>query len=292
MMTVAPAATASSTWDRWSHSTSTMRPGHSGLGPGHGLADGQPGQVVVLDQHGVGQAPPVVVATAGPDRGLLEGPEPGVVLRVSSTRVAGLAARTASTYRRVREATPDRCPRKLSTVRSAVRMERREPMTSATRSPGATAAPSPIRQATSRVGSICWKASSAQARPAITPASRLTMATRAVAVAGTGRRGQVAQGQQVLGQGPGHRVDHRTGGAGRRRPGPAWAPRGPATALKAADVRPVTAWRVRPATATPSRVVDDPPAPTVGGLGVVTAGVGPPGLAADGGRAQERRRPR
>ena len=76
MTTVAPAATASATWSSRSHSTSTMRPGHEVPGPGHRLGDGEPAQVVVLDQDGLGQAAPVVVPAAGPDRRLLQGPQP------------------------------------------------------------------------------------------------------------------------------------------------------------------------------------------------------------------------
>ena len=75
MTTVAPAATASSTWSRRSHSTSTMRPGHRCRARSTASVIDSPAEVVVLHQHGLGQAAPVVVAAAGPDRRLLQGPE-------------------------------------------------------------------------------------------------------------------------------------------------------------------------------------------------------------------------
>ncbi len=75
MTTVAPAATASATWSLTValHLDHPARP--QVPGPGHRLGDRRPAEVVVLDQHGLGQAAPVVVAAAGPDRGLLQRPE-------------------------------------------------------------------------------------------------------------------------------------------------------------------------------------------------------------------------
>src|SRR5207302_3767693 len=49
--------------------------GPAGPGPPHGLGDPAVTEVVVLDEDGVGQVAPVVGAAAGPDGGLLQGPE-------------------------------------------------------------------------------------------------------------------------------------------------------------------------------------------------------------------------
>ena len=54
-----------------------MRPGHSVPGAGDGVGDGGAGEVVVLDQHGVGEPQAVVGAAAGADGGLLEEAEAG-----------------------------------------------------------------------------------------------------------------------------------------------------------------------------------------------------------------------
>ena len=94
---------------------------------------------------------------------------PGVVLRVSQTWVAGLAAATASTSSRVALATPDRWHRKFSAVRSAVSRVRSGARTVATASPGATRSPSARVQVSSIAVSTCAEASVAQARPARTP---------------------------------------------------------------------------------------------------------------------------
>ena len=68
----APARAASATWSRASHSISTIRPGHSVAGPAHRVGDARPGQVVVLDQDGVGEAGAVAGAAAGAHGRLLE----------------------------------------------------------------------------------------------------------------------------------------------------------------------------------------------------------------------------
>src|SRR5579875_3512533 len=99
---------------------------------------------------------------------------PGSVFRVSTTRVDGLAAPTASTTRRVAVATPDRWHRKLRAVRSAVRIDASGPRTSPTTDPASTAVPSGACQSTSTAGSTWRKVSSTQSRPARTPGSRAT----------------------------------------------------------------------------------------------------------------------
>ncbi len=102
---------------------------------------------------------------------------PGVVLRVSSTRVAGFAACTTSTNLLVNVATPDRWHKKFSMVRSAVNTERKEPSTVATTVPGPTALPSGTTQRTASEGSTSAQVRLAQAEPASTPGRRATTAT-------------------------------------------------------------------------------------------------------------------
>ena len=110
---------------------------------------------------------------------------PGVVLRVSHTRQAGLAAATASTKRRVSDATPDRWHRKLSAVRSAVSTDASGPVTVAITSPGPTRSPSARCQVTVTAGSTRANVSAAQAVPATTPSARARMAAATLASGGT-----------------------------------------------------------------------------------------------------------
>ena len=78
----------------------------------------------------------MVRAAAGADGGLLEGPQPGRRLARVEDRDAGVHRGTASTSARVAVAMPERWPRKLSAVRSAATIERIDPATVATTSPG------------------------------------------------------------------------------------------------------------------------------------------------------------
>ena len=100
----APASTASWTCSSRSHSTSTVRAGHRRRAARHRLGDREPGQVVVLHEHDVGQRAAVVDAA----RRLARPPSRGPAARGAScgcprSRVAGLAAAAASTNRRVRD---------------------------------------------------------------------------------------------------------------------------------------------------------------------------------------------
>ena len=100
----------------------------------------QPGQVIVLDQDGVVQPDPVVLAAAAPDRVLLQRRQPGVVLRVS--RIAALVPATSATNRAVRVAIPLSRWRKFKAVRSNASSERIGPAIRAISLPPDTRSPS------------------------------------------------------------------------------------------------------------------------------------------------------
>ena len=102
-----------------------------------------------------------------------------MVLRVQQIRASVLA--TAATRVPVAVATPERCPRKLSAVRSAVRIDRVRPSKVATTSPASTRAPSAPLKRTSNVGSTSLKVSDAACTPASRPPSRATTWARALA---------------------------------------------------------------------------------------------------------------
>ena len=158
-------------------------------------------------------------------------------------------------------------------------------MTSATRSPGATAPPSPIRQVTSSVGSTWWKASRAQARPATTPARPAhhgharpwwSAGTRAAVRSPSGSRSSararatasttaIRGGSRSTGRRAGPGGVHRAAPSRRHRPG---GVAGPAC------------------TATPSASCTMRRRQRSDGVGVVAAGVGSPGLLADRGRGE------
>ena len=91
------------------------------------VGDRHTSEVVVLDQHRLGETPAVVVSSARTHRGLLERPQargrlPGVEYPGGRVRLA-----TAATKSAVSDATPDRWPRKLNAVRSEVRIDRSGP---------------------------------------------------------------------------------------------------------------------------------------------------------------------
>ena len=98
-------------------------------------------------------------------------------------------------------------------MRSAVRMGRNGPVTSMMVWPGTSTLPSPTYQIRGRSGSSWRNVSVTHALPASTPDWRARKATCAVAASGTERGGDVAIGQQVLGQGACHRVGHHRIGA-------------------------------------------------------------------------------
>ncbi len=98
---------------------------------------------------------------------------PGVVLRVSRTRVPVPARARASAQRRVSVATPDRWQSRLSIVRSAVSRPRTRPVTASTLSPGCTRAPSLPMRSTAKSPSVATSSTArATGSPASTPACR------------------------------------------------------------------------------------------------------------------------
>ena len=108
-----------------SHSTSTVRPGHSARARAHRVGDADAGEVVVLHQHEVRQRAAVVHAAAGAHRGLLERTQAGQ--RLAGVPAPAPRSPAASTKRRVAVATPERWHRKLSAVRSPVSTDRSGP---------------------------------------------------------------------------------------------------------------------------------------------------------------------
>ena len=93
------------------------------------------GDVVVLDQHRIIQAEPVVGSAADPHRVFLREPQPRH--RFAGAADLRLVPSIASAMPRVAEATPLRWQRKFSAVRSAVSMPRAGPQIVAIVSPGA-----------------------------------------------------------------------------------------------------------------------------------------------------------
>src|SRR3954470_5566801 len=82
-------------------------------------------------------------------------------------------------------ATPDSRCRKFSATRSAVRIEREAPATSATTPPSSRHTPSVTCSCQRTVGSTRWNTASAARNPAITPGAFCVSTARAVASAGT-----------------------------------------------------------------------------------------------------------
>ena len=108
---------------------------------------------------------------------------PGRVLRVSRMRHSVPA--TASTKRRVTVAVADSSCRKLSAVRSPVRIARAGPAISNTTAPAVTGSPSAARQVMRTCGSRRVKVASAQGRPHRMASSRVTSRPRTCCAAGT-----------------------------------------------------------------------------------------------------------
>ena len=200
---------ASVTWSSVSHSTSTMPARPAALGRGATASVmAMPAEVVVLDEHGVGERARWLVAAAGAHRRLLEGPQ----ARAWSCGCRGPDRRVgrrgpASTKRRVRVATPERWQRKLSAVRSAVRIERSGPVTSTTSRPAASVVAVGRHASRPRPsGRPRRKVSVAQARPASTPSARARARRARSRLVGDQGGGEVADGTEVLGERPGHGV--------------------------------------------------------------------------------------
>ena len=143
----APAPTASATWSRVSHSTSTASPGNASRTACEGLPDATGGvDVVVLDERGVAQRHPVVDPAAAADRVLLQRPQPRRGLAGVADQRAGALDRVHP--RRVSVATPDSRHSRFSVVRSTVSSRRTGPDAVSTTSPGCTRSPSAAGRAT------------------------------------------------------------------------------------------------------------------------------------------------
>ena len=120
-------ATASSTWSGAVALDLDAAPGHSSPGSEHGGRDRRAREVVVLDQHHVGQR-----SRGGwprPRRAPRPSPAPAARAGSCGCRGPRHRRRRRSTNCRVSDAIPDRWHRKLSAVRSPVRIERRGPST-------------------------------------------------------------------------------------------------------------------------------------------------------------------
>ena len=234
-----------------------MRPGHQRAGRGHRLGDADAGQVVVLHQHGVGQAGAVVGAAAGAHRRLLEGAQAGRRLagvEDPGRRVGGRAPRRRTA--RVSVATPDRWQRKLSAVRSAVRIERSGARHLHDRGAGRhLAAVGDVPDDARPRGRPARRPRARTARPATTPSCR----GHARELGGRRRPGTSAAVRSPSGRGP--------------RPGPAPRRRATAPGVRHGSVRVGRLRRSRRARG--RRVpVDDAAAPRRVGVGVVAPGVG------------------
>ena len=171
--TSAPASTACFTWSWVSHSTSTVRPGQCSRARSTASSMVMPVRwlsftITKSDRLPRWLAPPPARTAA-----FSSARNPGVVLRVSQMRAFPWVARTQC---RVVDATPERCCRKFSAVRSAVSIDASGPSTCARVWPGPTSWPSSACQRTSSAGSTWWNTSVAAAQPARTPSSRATMA--------------------------------------------------------------------------------------------------------------------
>ena len=165
------------------------------------------GHVVLLQQHHRGQVAPVVGRPAGGHRVLVQRPQaPGAVLRVSSTRTGRPS--TAATKAAARVAMPHIRCRKFSAVRSAVRMDRADPVHGQQRVAGPTRSPSATSGRPGRSGSTWPKTSAATGIPATTPAPRArTDRVRAPVGRDAPPGGHVVAGG-VLGQRPPDRLPH------------------------------------------------------------------------------------
>ncbi len=188
-------------------------------GPGHGLADRHAPEVVVLDEHGLGQAAPVVVAAARPHGRLLEGPQ-------ARRRLAGVqhACRRIGHPHRVDERPGEgRHARQVSEEiergplggddRAQRPLEGRHHVSRADRRPVGPL-PTEVHRRVDLGEGLDDAGPTGQhaAFPAHDVDDR-------PAPGGEQRRAQVPERQDVLGDGPGHGLDHcRTGGVAFRFP--------------------------------------------------------------------------
>ena len=213
-----------------------------------------------------------------------------MVLRVSSTRVAGLAARDCVDEAPGQRGHPGEVAEEVEggALGGEDRAQRAADLGhhGARRRPST---PSASCQSTTRSGSTWAKVSTAQRRPATTPGCRLTMATVPITVGGrrARRSGHPAGSTSSARARP--TASTTAGGAGRRRP------HRPPRLVRHLSIRSVVPARLEPgpATADPVRTATMSPVCTSRRrqprrrLGKVAPGVGAPGLVAERGRSQQ-----
>ena len=203
--------------------------GHLAARAGDGVdqAGAGQGEVVVLHEHPVVEAHPVVDAAAGAHRVLLQGAQPGRRLaRVEHLR----RARRPPRRRPSGVATPDRWQSRLSRVRSAVSTARAGPSISPTTVPGSRRSPSRGAPVARDAGLAAAPPRPPRVRPARRPGGRRPARWRGASAGHQQRRGDVAPPAEVLGQRQRRRRARAlTPGraSGRGRAGPAGASRRP-----------------------------------------------------------------
>ena len=178
----APADRAVFTWSRVSHSTWQATAGQRACAVETASSMASPARWLSLTRMPSDSEPRWLTPPPARTAAFSRARRPGVVLRVSRMRARSPAA---STKRLVRVATPDRWPRRLRAVRSAVSTGARGPDTRAITVPGASRSPSARSHSTSMPGSTARNVSAAARRPASTPSARLARTAATIAPAGT-----------------------------------------------------------------------------------------------------------
>jgi hypothetical protein len=182
-ISAAPAARASPTWSSVSHSTSTTTPGAAAR-TARNAAVIPPAAAMWLSLISAASPRPIRWFTPPPQRTAYfsSARSPGTVLRVSRTNTP--VPSMASTHARVAVAMPDRWVRKLSSVRSAVRISASGPSTRATTSPAATRPPSRACGVNVAGGQAASSTAAATGRPAKVPGWRATTSATEVVPGG------------------------------------------------------------------------------------------------------------
>ena len=218
-MASTPASSASCSWSRRSHSTCTVRPGHRSPGRGDRAGDARARarwlsfSRIQSDRLPRWLAPPPARTAA-----FSRLRRPGVVLRVSQMRV-GPAAAATTTNRRVSVAMPDRWPRKLSAVRSPVRIDASGPDDRADRRAGVDRRRRRHRSTRPSTDSVDLREGLGRAGDARRPRRRRGRRSRRwrSRSGGTSADGQIAQRRRGPRPGPGPRPRPRRGAAARAR---------------------------------------------------------------------------
>ena len=139
-----------------------------GLADAHAvIGNSQAGQVIVLDEDAVEEADAMIVAAAAAHRVFLQQPPAG--RRLARSRIRARQPVMAMTKSRVNVATPLNCCRKSRAMRSADRMLRMHPETSANRSPFCTTLPSAMSGVKAKLVSTAQITSATAGSPATTP---------------------------------------------------------------------------------------------------------------------------